>query len=217
MATEPVVAICMPWRPEPHRMAAFERVVAWYGENGYWVTLGDSDPRRPFNLSAARNDAVRSAGFADTVVIADADTLPEPKLLAKAIHRAHRYNRIVYPFTEYHYLGEVDPLTVVDPADVPVQRVYRASVGGLVVAPVKMYWDVGGFDDCFTQWGYEDNAFLMAAEVLGQVERLNGPVWAFSHEAERDLSGNNPGGQRMLLYRYARRDPKLMRELVKRW
>lgn len=199
-------------------MAAYERVRRFYREQGYdsRVVVSDSDPSRPFNLSDARNRAVTAAN-AEVVVVADADTIPDPARLDRAIRRAPRYGRVVYPFTEYAYLGDVDPATAEDFESLPVERVYNASVGGMVVLTSGLYWELGGFDDCFTQWGYEDNAFLAVAETLAQVERLDGKVWAFSHEAERDLSRANPGSHRMMLYRYAKRDPHIMRELIKRW
>jgi hypothetical protein len=215
------VAICIPWRPQPHRIAAYERVRRFYRDVGLddLVIIADSDPLRDFNLSDARNRAVQMAGNrgAEVVVVADADTIPDFKVLMRAVKRASRYGRVIYPFTEYVYLGDVNPELLEDFNSAPIERVYTASVGGMVVLTTRLYWELGGFDDCFTRWGYEDNAFLAAAQTLAQVERLEGKVWAFSHDAERDLSGRNPGSYRMSLYRYAQRDPHLMRELVKRW
>jgi len=216
LATEPLVTVCIPWRPEPHRIAAYERVQQWYRDHGYYITEGDSRIDKPFNLAAARNDAVKRS-HADIVIVADADTIPDEKNLHRAIRRARGGQRVVYPFTRYVYLGDVDPAEIEDFDQAPVERIYTESVGGLVVLTQDLYWKLGGFDDCFMQWGYEDNAFLAVAETLSFVERIDGPVYAFSHEAERDLGRTNPGAIRMRLYRFARRDPAVMRELIKRW
>jgi hypothetical protein len=212
------VMVCIPWRPQPHRLAAFERVVGWYEDHGYQVVLGDSH-HETFNLAAARNAAVRAAGDAEIVVVADADTIPEARALMRAIRRATSQPMVVYPFEHYVYLGDVDPATVdlERLAELPHEQTYTHSVGGLLVVQRQLYWELGGHDEGFRRWGYEDTAFEIVAETLARTDRITGSVYAFGHEADRDMSDANPGRSRIQLYRYARRNPKIMRELVHRW
>lgn len=210
------VVVCIPWRPGPGRQAAFDRVMGWYEEHGYRVQLADSDERLPFNLSQARNLAVglgRQHG-AKSLVIADADTIPDERALRSAARRALSQYRVFYPFTEYRYLKPGSE-SVPNLANAGLVREFHQSVGGVVVCNIKTFDEVGGFDERFTQWGYEDNAFMLAAECLIGIERIEGTVYAFGHEADRDLSTDNPGRARVRLYQFARSDKAVMRELVK--
>lgn len=207
------IAVCIPWRPQPQRLAAFEYVTNWWESNGFRVVTGDSD-RPTFNLSAARNEAVREAQ-ADIVIVADADTVPELGAIKAALRQLQRY-MVIYPFNSYRYLEDVEPTPDLVLGSQPGAKEWRNSVGGLFVTMTETYWSVGGHDEGFERWGYEDNAFHMAAETLGRVVRLAGTVYAFGHEAERDMSKKNPGRARVELYRYARLKPDVMRELIKR-
>lgn len=209
------VAVTIAWRPQPDRMAAFERVMEWWRSHGLEPVLMDSDPDKPFNLSQARNRGVRAVDT-DVVFIADADTIPNYRALRTAVHLS-QYERVIYPFTEYRYLADsVDPLDDSIPLeDLPFEREYKNSYGGLMVIRPELYWAIGGHDEKFERWGFEDTAFQLAADCFFQTERVPGTVYAFNHTADRDLSTENPGRSRIGLYRYARRDPAMMRELIR--
>ena len=206
------VAVCIPWRPQPHRIAAFNYVTSWWTSQGLRVVLGDSD-HEVFNISAARNRAVTKA-HADIVIVADADTVPSMAPMTTALRQVQKH-MVIYPFSTYRYIS-AEPSPDLDLEKLPAEREYRNSVGGLFVCHSETYWELGGMDAGFERWGYEDNAFHLAAETLARVVRIPGAVYAFGHEAERDMSRQNPGASRIELYRFARRKPDIMRELVKR-
>lgn len=208
--------VCIPWRPGPGREAAFDRVIQWYGDRNYRVVTADSDPALPFNLSQARNRAASEAQRtgARALVIADADTIPDEKALRSAARRALSQYRVFYPFSEYVYL-EPGSEGWNNPADAPVTREFHQSVGGVVVCNTHTFEVLNGFDENFRQWGYEDNAFMLAAECLVGIERIEGTVYAYGHEAERDLTSDNPGRARVRLYHFARNDKDVMRELIR--
>jgi hypothetical protein len=207
--------VIIPWRPQPDRLNAFHRVIDWWVERGFTPILSDSDPDKPFNLSQARNNGVR-ASEAFVVILADADTIPDDLAMARAVRRA-RHEVVVYPFDDYIYLAATaDPRDTSTPLDeLPVERHFNHSFGGLMVVRRDIYWSLGGHDEKFEQWGYEDTAFQLAAEALFKTERVPGPVYAFNHSADRDMTARNPGRARVALYRYARRDPAIMRELLR--
>jgi hypothetical protein len=206
------VTVCIPWRATPERLAAYWVVVDWWRAKDFRVILGDSDPALPFNVSAARNAAVSKA-TTRAVIVADADTIPDLGSLQVVLSRMEE-GRVVYPFNRYRYVDRLpDPL---DLANLEHSKEWVNSVGGLLVTTPSTYWSVGGFDERFERWGYEDNAFYLAASTLATVARTAGTVYAFGHDADRDISPTNPGKSRIELYRYANRRPDLMRELVMR-
>jgi hypothetical protein len=203
--------VCMPWRPQPDRQKAYERVIAFWAHFGYRVITADSQPDQPFHVGQARNNAVKRA-TTERVIIADADTIPDIAAVEKSLNCD---NGITYPFTTYrhiagHAVGRADLMTA------PVEKEYRRSVGGLFVTRRDLYWQLGGMDERFEpRWGYEDNAFHIVAGTLSRVERQAGLVFSFDHAAERDLSENNPNRHRFELYKAAAGNPKMMRELLK--
>jgi Glycosyltransferase like family 2 len=190
--------VCIPWRETPSRLPAFKRVRRFWESSGFDVIAGDSDPVRPFNVSAARNNAVRKADT-DTVILADADTL----VSIDAVHTALGMpEAVVWPFTEYLRVSS----TWVDAEDlsaVPVlHRHPRLSVGGVIVCDRAEYWRLGGFDERFLGWGYEDNAFALLARTFSTVGRVPGVVYSFEHQARRVQS--SPNRRRWATYRQAK-------------
>lgn len=205
-------AVCMPWRPQPDRLAAHARVLDFWWHFGFEVIEADSDPRGPFNIAVARNNAVRQAQGADVVILADADTIPD---IASVLEAVQDPQGVTYPFSTYlHIPGEWVSRSDLFAAK-PDQR-YNASVGGVVVCEAETYWELGGMDERFYPvWGYEDNAFALAAHTLVGTRRLPGTIFSFNHSANRDLSQDNPNRARFALYQFANGKPAMMRELVR--
>ena len=51
-----------------------------------------------------------------------------------------------------------------------------------VVVVSRKQWDIiGGFDEQFRGWGFEDTAFAAAAETFGGIIRMDGEVIHFWH------------------------------------
>jgi hypothetical protein len=200
----------MPWRPAPDRIAAHDRVVDFWHHHGFTIVAGDSRPDAPFNLAQARNNAVRRAD-ADVVIVSDADTVPDIGSVLAAIEKPG----VTWPFTAYRHI----PAEYADKADLMSARVdqeYNGSVGGIFVTSRDTYWNLGGMDEGFTRWGYEDSAFYLVAKTLSTVNRLPGIVFSFNHSAERDMTDGNPNKHRYQLYEFACGKTQVMRELVKR-
>ena len=213
MRTDAVV--CMPWRPQPDRLAAHERVRKFWQHFDFRVYEADSNQTRPFNLSHARNRAVKraQAAFAKVVIVADADAIPD---IASVLAAVHDPVGVTYPYTTFKHIRG-DWTDRADLLAAPVEQVYRNSVGGMFVTTVETYWDIGGMDERFeARWGYDDNAFAAAAETLSSIHRQPGMLLSFNHSADRDMSTNNPNRIRNQLYQFARGNPALMRELIKR-
>jgi hypothetical protein len=217
--------VCIPWRPTAERMPAYNRVRDFWNYHGFKVIEHDSGGRtsdppsaRPFNLSQARNNAVRKA-ITRYVIVADADTLPD---IGAVMASLDEFDGVTWPFTEYRHI----PGWCADKADLmsaPADRVYNASVGGIFICQRERYWKLGGCDELFTGWGFEDNAFHAVADTLSHVRRMPGIVFSFNHfhgdprhDEYRDMSKENPNRSRYELYRVCSKRPHLMRELIRR-
>lgn len=207
------VTVCMPWRPQPDRVAAHDRVRDMWAHFGFRVIEADSDPARPFNVAEARNNAARRAQGAEVLIMADADVVPD---IASVIAAVQNPAGVVYPFETFlHIPGEW--VTRSDLFAAPVDQKYGRSVGGMFVCLAETYWALGGMDERFQPvWGYEDNAFGNAAATLAGVRREPGVLFSFNHSANRDLSQHNPNRARYALYQFANGKPDLMREVIRR-
>lgn len=221
--TDPIqVTICMPWRPQPDRIAAYERCRKWWESHRFDVVTGDSSRAKPFVCNEARNNAVRQADT-DIIVVTDADTLPENlHQVIKAISMVDKGEAdIVYPFTMYRY---IPPAWVDNPIDelhkAPILGETFNSPGGMIVANRTAFWSINGFDERFIPGasGYDDTSFMLAAKTLLNTQRLFGTVYSFDHpmSVERDYGDTNPNLPRHKLYKLAYKSPDLMTELIKK-
>lgn len=201
--------VAMPWRPQPDRLAARGRVLSFWRHHKFKVVEADSNPRLPFSLARARNNAVRKI-TTPRVIVADADTIPD----IAAVTAALELDGVTWPYDIYRHI----PSEYADKPDLmtaPIDQQYNNSVGGIIITTTQTYWALGGMDEHFQQWGFEDRAFHLAAATLSTTHRTPGIVFSFNHAADRDQSTENPGFWRNQLYRMAANQPQLMKELIK--
>lgn len=209
--------VCMPWRPQPERLAAHNRCRDFWNYHGFRVVEGDSDSDLPFNLSQARNNAVRDC-LSKYVIVADADTLPD---LGSVMASLDEFDGVTWPYERYRHI----PSRYADRSDLmtaTVDREYTSSVGGIFICKRGLYWELGGCDEKFNGWGWEDNAFHSVATTLSRVRRQPGIVFSFNHfsgdprhDTYRDMSHGNPNRVRAQLYQACHRRPELMKELIR--
>ena len=221
--------ICIPWRPSPSRIAAFDRVQAFWDQYfpGWPVITADSDTDI-FSLAQARNNAVTQAST-DVVIIADADTLIDPGNILAAVADP---TGVWWPFEHYRIYGPKHLGTPLENlAATPHLNTWDgdgiAGVGGAIVTTQQEYWRLGGQPPEFVGWGWEDVAFTLIARTLSQVRRHPGNVYAFEHNPltsgylgapadtpgwDRDITRNQP---LLGYYRCGDGRPWLMRELIK--
>lgn len=188
-----------------------------------------------FNRSAAVNRAAQLAGAWDVAVIIDADVVCDPDRVKEAVALAHDTGRMVLPHDARHDLspgvtaqviaGTLDPfhIDLDDPAQRrSVHRIYSAdnghpSVSSVVVVSRRQWDEIGGFDEQFRGWGYEDTAFAAAAETFGGITRMPGPVWHLYHptaqEGKRGTVVWSLNAARGEEYRAAIGQPDLIRQL----
>jgi hypothetical protein len=180
------VIVAVPWRPQPSRIDAFDRLLSWYAEHlpDLEVTTVDSGDV-PFNLARCRNLAVRSAGAGDVVVLNDADTLPEGEPLLRAIDGASSGDAVHLPYDEYRWLGAAGSaqLAAGTPAVDCGFELVRGACSGVAVTSPGAWFAHGGQDERFEGWGFEDKAWVLAhTTMLGRAPvRWAGRVYALHH------------------------------------
>jgi hypothetical protein len=144
----------------------------------------------PFNRSAAINRAAASAGDWDVAVVADSDTICPLHQVEQAVALAAASDQIVFGFERFQALSWEMTDRVLDGYDgdwLPgVVDTQPHSCSSCVVVPRPLWDDVGGFDEGFVGWSFEDVGFSLACQAVrggyGRFGRIAGDVWHLAHD-----------------------------------
>lgn len=207
------VGVCIPWcGGDEHRTRSFEWVRSWFNDFDVPVFVGaDTSGGRHPNRSAMRNTAARQAFAAgcDVVFFADADTFVPRDQFWAAVHLAVQRDAFVLAFDRYLKLGRGatdrwmrHPFKVSRDFRQSAEQVASNRTDGVVGwfnhasgshAITRSLWDrIGGYDERFTRWGYEDRAAWCAARALGRLERVHGDAWHWFHPPAADKNREAP-------------------------
>lgn len=215
-------AVCIPFRADtPERQANFEAVTAWWEAMPFdWpVYVADSSPG-VFNRSQARNRAADQAHGADAFIFGDADTIGTPASIDRAVDIACRSTAVVWPFNRFEGLSErsTERWLAGDRTGLKVVKAKQTAPGGIVVVARRAFEALGGFDEGFVGWGYEDVAFATAAETLLAHRRITGTITHLWHPYDPTRTTRDPNYQankkRRHLYRLAEGNPAAMNRLL---
>lgn len=119
-----------------------------------------------FNRAAATNAAAASAGSWDVAVVVDADVQTSLHPVRKTMDIALATDSLVLGFDERHHVSleaterwmAGDDIELADHVD----RVEHSIWSGMIGVSRKLWEEVGGFDEEFTGYGFEDIAFVFA-------------------------------------------------------
>lgn len=221
-------SVLIPYRPT-HRIRAksFEWLLRRYKKHfpNVQICVADSTEEE-FNRSQARNLAYRDAEH-DMLLIADADTVPEPLFILRAIDMVIDGAPWAIPYDTYYNLGVdatirtlkqwPDEAVVFD--DSECEHIIQSTAGMLVV-PRAAWEEVDGYDEHFTGWGYEDNAFQLCLDTLvGKHVKVDGGrgihLWHPAPETVR-FDQPNIAHNRQLYEQYKRlsRNPDRLRRYI---
>jgi hypothetical protein len=204
------VAVCMPWRDsgDKWRRDAHTWCVAWWGRAGLTVFEGGGPSR-----SVMCNQAVDYAlGWgAEVVFIADADTWVSIENMTAAVIKASETGRLTHAFTKYATVGSAATQRLQRRRGITVEMAARGvqirsqHVSGALAITADLWRKIGGFDERFVGWGFEDQAFNLAAETLGGgIERIDGIAIHWYHKSDPTKAKSlNPADSRIrLMERY---------------
>ncbi|WP_416149882.1 galactosyltransferase-related protein [Salipaludibacillus sp. HK11] len=201
------VSILVPFKSDNGpRANNFNWIKKFYREmmTGVEICIGESRTTL-FSRSQAINHAAKQATN-DIFVISDADVIYDPSIIKKSIEILDDHTWVI-PYNKVFYLAKerTNKILLSEPSW-PVRhrnqgRLIQASkgrpcVGGLNVVSRKQFEYIGGFDERFIGWGYEDNAFATAMNTLcGPYKRLNHKLYHLWHPIKRNGNNNERYGK----------------------
>lgn len=181
----------------PRRADEGHRDALWKYARRRWETLFPDWPiyeghhdSGSFNRSAAVNLAAELADEVepwDVAVVIDSDVVLRRSAVAMAVARAEDSGLVVWPHTRWRGLSELATKRIIDDrrdlgpeieedTDVLVEKTNPVSWSCCIAIP-RVAWDrLGGFDERFRGWGYEDMAFQSAVVGLIGFERVPTPA-----------------------------------------
>lgn len=174
-----------------------------------------------FNRSAAVNRAAQLAGDWDVAVIIDSDVLCDGERVKAAVELAHESGALVFPHDirlDLHERGTRQVMSGYQGSwQQWVRRRYPNMVSSVIVVSRRQWDEVGGFDEGFRGWGYEDTAFAAACETFGGTLRILGELWHLWHPTAREGKPGTPVWQlnaaRGQRYRAAIGQPDVIRAI----
>jgi hypothetical protein len=154
-----------------------------------------------FNRSAAINRAAREAGEWDVALIIDADTLCDPHAVRSAVDIAAATNAMVVAGDERVMLTKEGTAKILAGyrgnwrVRGIQQRVYTDSCSCCVAVSRQLWDQVGGFDELFASWGWEDVAFRIACETLSgkTMVKLSSAMFHLYHLTSHENNARHPG------------------------
>ena len=159
----------------------------------------------PFNRSAAINRAARAAGDWDIGIIIDSDVVLSVHQVRAAIDSAADTGRVTWGHRRWRGIREDATVRLVadqrdlgpeldrDELDLIVERTNPLSWSCCIAVPRPVFDDLGGLDERFRGWGFEDMALQSVICGLYGYERIEGDVVHLWHprSEERILKGES--------------------------
>jgi len=178
------ISVVIPWRDTGDRYRT--RILEWITQR-YREILPDAEliladnEKKSFCRGGSRNYGAKLAS-GDFLVFADADTVPCASFIERGIKMVKEGAPWVLPYGEmgYYNTDEKSALFVLDqipgfalhPDDITYEHRITSWAGQVIMEKDDLH-AMGGYDERFEGWGYEDNAFRLAADtLLGPHERV---------------------------------------------
>lgn len=178
------VVTLVPWRAgDPRREKYWERVRPHLEALGYPLFTGDSEG--PWARSAACNAAAQAAGAWEIALVADADTFLEPDVVHRTIQLVARTRGAARPHDHRWMLNSAASKLFLahGASQLEPGRHLRGDApgGGALVVHREAFDEVGGYDERFIGWGYEDSAMNIELASRRRWERVPGNSYHLSH------------------------------------
>jgi|688.fasta_scaffold240137_2 hypothetical protein len=128
------------------------------------ICIGGDDGN-VFNRSKARNNAFNKSSN-EIICILDADTIVPPTSIIEGVNLVKSKNTWVIPYNDYYNLTKeysnyiIDNIDVDDLDESNFKYDFKIlSWAGALILTREMYSRLGGYDEEFEGWGWEDVAF----------------------------------------------------------
>lgn len=201
-----------------------EHVVAHYlREHPGWDVVQAPCPTAAWSKGRAANPHLLESA-ADVVVLADADSWTDPRMLGKAVAAlAAGTSRWAMPQTIVKRITHADTARILNGEQLTrpgVERQARALPGGGIVAATPGTWQtVNGVDPRFAGWGGEDSTLGTVLRALcGQpwTPPMPTTLWHLWHPSGKRRP-SQPTVDLWRRYRRARRETGAIAAIVKEW
>jgi len=180
--------ILAPWRGgNKYREASWALLRPYYESLSLPIHEGDSGSQ-PFSTAQSYNRAAEAAGDWDIGVFINTDCFVPYESLRAGIANAQWSEHLTLPHDRTYLLkrGFVPAPEELTPRLVrgrTTDGLHRKSPAGVVIIPRSIWDRVGGYDEKFLVWGWEDKALLQA---VGEFDRLPGPLYHYWHPTRTD-------------------------------
>lgn len=200
----------------------------WWKERfpGVMVCEGNIKTDGLFCRSHSINMLVKSARTigARHIVIADADTImTDTSAVLDAMRHVVDHRVLCYTHEQRWMLGPKDTAHLMSHGhtcddDPETTGPHHNTYSGIFAVNTDLWDEVGGFDERFIGWGYEDWAFMWSCMTLGGIERAPGHCVHLWHPRKHEEEAGQPHykDNEALFFRYrdAAGDPVAMRALL---
>lgn len=205
----------VPWRGGDE-LRELNRETAWPYISGLGYEIVEGDREGPWSRGAAINAAARAAGDWDLALLADADTIPDPDATEVALKLASETGGGVRPHDHLQRLTPSGSLVFARGGDLEPRHIETEFPGGGLLAVARSGWDrVGGFDERFVGWGYEDTVFNIHLLSVADWDRVEGTVLHLFHPTDWKKTPE-VRANRQLLIRERIKYQKLIKEASER-
>jgi hypothetical protein len=194
----------------PRRDDGGHRDALWRYARARWEKIlpdvpiyeGHDDGPRPFNRAKAINLASAAAGKWDFGIIIDSDVMYSQSQARAAIALAQDTGKVTWGHRRWRGIAQEETARIIadnhdfgpeiDPAEIDLlaERTNPISWSCFIVVPRPVFDDLGGLDERFEGWGFEDMAFQSIVVGLYGHERTEGDVIHLWHPRSSDRLTN---------------------------
>lgn len=192
------VAVLVPRRPDngPRDEAWSWIKDRWATEHPTWDVVEGDHLDGMFNRAAAINRAAELAGDWETAVIADADTFVDQAMIETAVAGSNTSGcEFWLAYDSFHYLSRSMSRAIMRGFQGwwEAEWIMTGTCSSMVVATRRLFDRVGGFDEGFRGWGFEDVAFSNACQTFGGgLRRVPGQAWHLWHPPSLENNHHSP-------------------------